>query len=90
MDHKKRQAMTGELAKDLKTPEDLSQLSAFLTKLTVEAALKEEINNHLGYIKNASEGHHSGNSRNGKRVGRYSDRIGQIRSYFFVLINKCS
>jgi transposase-like protein len=66
MDHKKLQAMAKELANNLKTPEDLSQLSAFLTKLTLEAALKEEINHHLGYIKNASEGHHSGNSRNGK------------------------
>ena len=56
--------MAEELAKDLKTPEDLSQLSAFLTKLKVEAALKGEMNHHLGYDKNASEGHHSGNSRN--------------------------
>jgi putative transposase len=40
MNKKKLQAMAEELAKDLKTPEDLSQLSAFLTKLTVEAALK--------------------------------------------------
>ena len=49
MDHKKLQAMAEELAKDLKTPDDLSQLSAFLTKLTVEAALKGEMNHHLGY-----------------------------------------
>ena len=55
--------MAEELTKDLKTPEDLSQLSAFLTKLKVEAALKGEMNHHLGYDKNASEGHHSGNSR---------------------------
>jgi putative transposase len=40
MEHKKRQAMAEELTKDLKTPEDLSQLSAFLTQLTGEAALK--------------------------------------------------
>jgi putative transposase len=33
MNKKKLQAMAEELAKDLKTPEDLSQLSAFLTKL---------------------------------------------------------
>lgn len=65
MDIKKLQSMADELAKDLKTPEDLSQLSAFLTKLTVEAALKGEMNHHLGYNKNSSDGHHSGNSRNG-------------------------
>lgn len=65
MDIKKLQSMADELAKDLKTPEDLSQLSAVLTKLTVEAALKGEMNHHLGYNKNSSDGHHSGNSRNG-------------------------
>ena len=65
MNKQKLQAMAEELAKDVKTPEDLSQLSAFLTKLTVEAALKGEMNHHLGYGKNDPEGHHSGNSRNG-------------------------
>ena len=39
--------MAEELAKYLKTPEDLSQLSAFLTKLTVEAALKGEMNHFI-------------------------------------------
>ena len=65
MNSKKLQAMAEELAKDLKTPEDLSQLSAFLTKLTVEAALKGEMNHFLGYDKNDATGHLSGNSRNG-------------------------
>ncbi len=37
MDQKKLQALAEELAKDLKTPEDLSALSAQLTKITVEA-----------------------------------------------------
>ena len=64
MNKKKLQAMAEELAKDVKTPEDLSQLSAFLTKLTVEAALKGEMSHHLGYDKNSLTGHHSGNSRN--------------------------
>jgi putative transposase len=65
MDQKKLQALAEELAKDLKTPEDLSALSAQLTKITVEAALKSELDNHLGYDKNDPDGHHSGNSRNG-------------------------
>ena len=39
MNRKKLQTRAEELAKDVKTPDDLSQLSAFLTKLTVEAAL---------------------------------------------------
>lgn len=40
MDEKKLKAMAQELAKGIKTPEDLTALSAHLTKLTVEAALK--------------------------------------------------
>ena len=39
--------MAEELAKDIKTPGDLGQLSSFLTKLTVEAALKGEMNHQL-------------------------------------------
>ena len=65
MNIKKLQALASELAKDVKTPEDLNNLSAFLTKLTVEAALKVEMDHHLGYDKNDLTGHHSGNSRNG-------------------------
>jgi transposase-like protein len=57
--------LAGELAQDLKTGEDLSALSAKLVKLTVEAALSAELENHLGYPRHASIGHHSGNSRNG-------------------------
>lgn len=78
MNHKKLQAMAEELAKDLKTPEDLSQLSAFLTKLTVEAALKGEMNHHLGYDKNDTEGHHSGNSRNGYSTKKLKGDHGEI------------
>ena len=48
MNQKKLQALAEELAKDLKTPADLNALSAQLTKLTVEAALKAEMNHHLG------------------------------------------
>ena len=36
----KMQMLANELAKELKSPDDLSQLSAMLTKMTVEAALK--------------------------------------------------
>jgi len=78
MNHKKLQAMAEELAKDLKTPEDLSQLSAYLTKLTVEAALKGEMSHHLGYDKNEPEGHHSGNSRNGFSTKTIKGTHGEI------------
>ena len=78
MDHKKLKAMAEELAKDVKTPEDLSQLSAFLTKLTVEAALKGEMSHHLGYDKSNPEGHHTGNSRNGYSSKRLIGDHGEI------------
>ena len=62
---KKLKALASELAKDIKTGEDLSSLSSQLVKLTVEAALGAEMENHLGYPPHSSDGHHSGNSRNG-------------------------
>lgn len=65
MNDKKLKALANELAKDLKTPEDLSKLTAQLTKITVEAALNAELDHHLGYTQYEHKGHHTGNSRNG-------------------------
>jgi len=70
MNKEKMQAFADELAKEVKTPEDLSQLSAMLTKMTVEAALKSEMNFHLGYDKSQPVEPSSENSRNG-----YSTKI---------------
>ena len=78
MDRKKLQALADELAKDVKTPEDLNTLSSFLTKLTVEAALKAEMSHHLGYDKLEPVGHHSGNSRNGYSAKRLIGDHGEI------------
>jgi putative transposase len=39
-----------------------------LTKMVVEAALDEEMNEHLGYQPGEPEGRNRGNSRNGKRA----------------------
>ena len=61
----KLKLLAGELARDIKTGEDLSALSAKLVKLTVEAVLSAELENHLGYPRHSIVGHHSGNSRNG-------------------------
>ncbi len=57
MNKDRLQALANELAKDLKTPQDLSDLSAQLTKMTVEAALNAE----MDYFLDKEEG----NSRNG-------------------------
>jgi transposase-like protein len=52
-----------EAAKNIKTEEDLNQLRQMLTKITVEAALNAELDDHLGYEKH--EKTENTNSRNG-------------------------
>ena len=64
MNKEKIKALASEIAKDLKTPEDLSALSAQLTKITVEAALNAELEHHLGYTSHERKGRNTGNSRN--------------------------
>ncbi len=78
MNRNKLQALANELAKDVKTPEDLNNLSSFLTKLTVEAALKVEMDHHLGYDKHDPTGHHSGNSRNGYSPKKLKGDHGEV------------
>ncbi len=75
----KLKQLAGELAKDIKTGEDLSSLSAQLVKLTVEAALSAEMENHLGYPPHSTLGHHSGNSRNGTSPKILKGDHGEIR-----------
>lgn len=75
----KLKQLAGELAKDIKTGEDLSSLSARLVKLTVEAALGAEMENHLGYPPHSTVGHLSGNSRNGTSAKTLKGDHGEIR-----------
>ncbi len=65
MNQDKLKAIVSELAKDIKTEQDLSDLTSQLIKLTVATALNKDLDNHLGYEKHASTGRNSGNSRNG-------------------------
>jgi len=53
------------LSGNIKTTEELEDLTRLLRKTTLEAMLEGELEDHLGYPKHAPEGHHSGNSRNG-------------------------
>lgn len=78
MDKNKLQALAKELAKDIKTSDDLSALSAELTKLTVEAALNTELEAHLGYSPHEKKGHKSGNSRNGSTPKTVKGSHGEI------------
>ena len=65
MDEKEMKALAAQLAKNIKTEKDLGDFSKLLKKMTVEAALGAEMEEHLGYPKHSPDGHHTGNSRNG-------------------------
>ncbi|GJL66872.1 MAG: IS256 family transposase [Nitrospirales bacterium] len=56
-------AFAEEAAKGIKTEKDLNEFRALLTKVTVEAALNVELDEHLGYAKHDKAG--AENSRNG-------------------------
>ncbi|WP_192503258.1 IS256 family transposase [Pseudoalteromonas peptidolytica] len=76
MNKKELEAFAREAAKGIKTPEDLSEFSQMLKKITVEAALNAEMDEHLGYEK-----HHkstSTNSRNGKSTKRVKTEDGEF------------
>lgn len=64
----KLETLAKELAKDIKTESDLSDLSRRLLKLTVETALGAEAEAHLGYAKHDVSGRNTGNSRNGYSI----------------------
>lgn len=63
MNRKELEAFAKQAAKGIKTEKDLAEFSQMLTKITVEAALNAELDDHLGYDKHAQS--ESDNSRNG-------------------------
>ncbi|SIR11899.1 Transposase (or an inactivated derivative) [Shewanella morhuae] len=76
MNNKDIEAFAKEAAKSIKTPEDLNQFSQMLKKITVEAALNAEMDEHLGYDKHQKST--STNSRNGKTSKRIQTEDGQF------------
>ena len=72
------EAIAQELAKNIKSEKDLSQLSRALKKMTVEAALGAEMEAHLGYAKHDPSGRGSGNSRNGTSSKRLTGDHGSV------------
>ncbi|MDG9672363.1 IS256 family transposase, partial [Hahella sp. CR1] len=63
MNQKELEAFAREAAKSLKTEKDLNEFRQMLTKVTVEAALNAELDEHLGYEKHQPSD--SDNTRNG-------------------------
>ncbi len=63
MNKQELEVFAHEAAKSIRTEKDLSDFSRMLTKVTVEAALNVELDEHLGYRKNRLSD--TENSRNG-------------------------
>jgi len=78
MNEKEMRTLAAQLAKNLKTEKDLSDFSRQLKKMTVEAALGAEMEDHLGYVKHSPEGHHTGNSRNGYSAKTLKGNHGEV------------
>lgn len=77
-DDSQLQALAKELAKNVKSQKDLSDLTSQLVKMTVEAALNSEMEEHLGYSKNSPQGHNTGNNRNGHSRKRLIGDHGEV------------
>ena len=77
MNKKELEAFAKEAAKGIKTPEDLNEFSQMLKKITVEAALNAEMDEHLGYGKYQQST--STNTRNGKSSKRVKTEDGEFK-----------
>lgn len=77
-DEQRLQEMAAELAKGIKTGDDLSNLSHTLMKMTVEKALEAEMDHHLGYEKHSAKGKKSGNNRNGYSQKTLKSDAGEV------------
>jgi len=62
MNNEEIQKLAKAAAKNLKTEQDLNEFSNMLTKISVEAALNAELDEHLGYDK-----HEKTNARNSRK-----------------------
>lgn len=76
MNKKELEAFAREAAKGMKTEKDLNEFRQMLTKVTVEAALNAELDNHLGYDKHEQSS--GSNSRNGSTSKTLRTEDGQF------------
>ena len=77
MNRQKLEAFAREAAKSLKTEKDLNDFSQILTKITVEAALNAELDDHPGYEKHGPSD--TSNSRNGYSTKTLRTEDGQFQ-----------
>jgi putative transposase len=76
MNQKELEAFAREAAKGIKTQKDLNSFSQMLTKITVEAELNAELEEHLGYEMHQQSA--DVNSRNGFSSKRLQTEEGQF------------
>ena len=76
MNKKELQAIAQAAAKNIKTEEDLNEFRQMLTKITVEAALNAELDDHLGFDKH--EQSKEDNNRNGYTSKTIRTEVGQF------------
>ena len=70
-------AIAKEAAKNIKTEHDLNALTQMMSKITIEAALNAELDDHLGYDKHDVTD--STNSRNGYSSKTIQTENGQFK-----------
>jgi len=76
MNQKELEAFAKKDAKNIKTGADLDKFRAMLTKVTVEAALNAELDEHLGYSKH--EKADVPNNRNGSSSKKIKTEDGEF------------
>lgn len=76
MNKKEIEALALEAAKGIKTEKDLNDFRRMMTKITVEAALNAELDDHLGYSKHEQSS--TDNSRNGYSSKTVKTEDGQL------------
>ncbi len=76
MNKKDLQAFAQAAAKNIKSQEDLNQFQQMLTKITVEAALNAELDDHFGFEKH--EQSEEDNNRNGYTSKTIRTEVGQF------------
>ena len=76
MNKKELEAFAQAAAKNIKSQEDLNQFQQMLTKVTVEAALNAELDEHLGFDKHVQS--EQDNNRNGYTSKTIRTEVGQF------------
>ncbi len=72
-----KELISKELSSQFKTEEDVSNFMRNLHSQLLEQLLHAEMDDHLGYAKNSSDGNNSGNSRNGSFKKKIKTEYGE-------------